>query len=317
MLENIHLITNFYKVVKNIHHNKICHKRKEILEKNGEKMIMKMMGELEEKRLWQVFVMSSHNSYLSNYQNFDFADLSSVEFLIKLGVRCLEFDVYYIGERLVIGHGTKNTFSGYDFMTTNVIKLEDVFKKIKKMAFKDFSDLPLIVNLELLVNDDIEAYQKIADKIKKYFYGYVLHSKFYNAAMNLGNCKLKHLRKKIIFITQKKLSDTNPLAKYINAYTYPLSEIIKMDEIDVRCIFNLSYTEFIYNRNIVKKHIARKGIVRVYPDGSFINNFSSNYDFNKVMDCGAQLIALNIQQMGKIALEYINVFSCPFTKVDL
>lgn len=307
MLENIQLISNFYKIIKNIHHNEICKKRNNILQQKN--INLKITTDIEEIKLYKLSIMSSHNSYLSNYQNFDFADLSSVEFLIKLGVRCLEFDVYYINERLLIGHGTKNLSLGYDFITTNTIKLEDVFKIIKNSAFKDFSDLPLIINLELLVNNNNEAYQKIADKIQKYFYGYILHSKFHNAAINIGNCKMKHLRKKIIFITQKKLEKNNPLAKYINAYTYTLSEF--QNNNDPSHILNLSFDEFLKSSDIIKKHIESKGLVRVYPNGSFIANFSTNYDFQKVISSGVQITAINLQQMGNSALEYINIFKSP------
>ena len=314
MLANIQLISNLYKIVRYVHYNQIEKQRNDVLQDCKISMKMDDDGvDKKEVRLYKMNVLSSHNSYLSNYQNFDFADLSSVEFLIKLGVRCLEFDVYYIGERLVVGHGTKNLFDGYDFISTNVIKLEDIFKLIRDKAFKDFSDYPLIVNLELLVNDNYDAYQKIADKIKKYFYGYVLHSKFHNANINLGNCKMKHLRKKIIFITQKKLLDNNPLAKYINGYTYNLDEIIKMGcDIDNKCIFNLSYREFLENRRMVEEHILKKGLVRVYPNGSFITNFSTNYNFLDVIKSGVQISAINIQQMGNSSKNYIKYFNSPF-----
>ena len=308
MLANIQLISNFYKVIRQIHYTQIQKKRDDVI--NNHNIEMKMKN--DETRLCHMNIMSSHNSYLSNYQNFDFADISTVEFLIKLGVRCLEFDVYYINERLFIGHGTKNLFGGYDFITTNFVKLEDVFKLIANCAFRDFSDLPLIINLELLVNDNMDAYQKISAKIKKYFYGYVLHSKFHNAAINIGNCKMKHLKKKIIFITQRKLKNDNPLAKYINAYTYNIGEINKMDEIDSKYILNLSYKEFLQNKKIISEHIQKKGLVRIYPHGSFATNFSTNYNFLECIKLGIQIPAINIQQMGSISLQYIQHFQSPF-----
>ena len=263
-----------------------------------------MDDKMREKRLYEVIIFSSHNSYLSNYQNFDYADIKNVEFLVELGVRCLEFDVYYVDGVLKVGHGTKNI--KYDLITTNLIKLEDIFKLIREKAFRDFSDMPLIINLELLTKGNLEAHRKIADKIKKYFYGYILHSKFENAKMNMGWVKLKHLRKKIIFITGNKLADGDELAKYINAYTYKMNEV--KNGIYSKYILNLSNKEFYENHEIIKKHINNHGLVRIYPSGGILHHFSGNYDFGEIINSGVQIPSINIQQMGTKAINYIGVF---------
>ena len=302
MIENIHLITGAYKFVRNYHYTLIEKKRAKIL---GEiKINTHMNDKILEKRLFECSLLSSHNSYLSNYQNFDSSDIGNIQFLIELGVRCLEFDVYYINGVLKVGHGTKNI--KYDFLTTNLIKLEDIFILIKDKAFRDFSDMPLIINLELLTKGDREAHRKIAEKIRKYFYGYILHSKFENAKMNLGWVKLKHLRKKIIFITGDKLGENDPLAKYINAYSYKLCEIVK--EVPENYILNLSDKQFYCNKKLVKEHIKKKGLVRIYPRASLMHHFSSNYYYNDMLKIGVQMCALNIQQMGQIAVDYIYDF---------
>ena len=305
MIENFQLAFNFYRVIKNIHYSNIYKKRQLFLSKRPSKYFMHN----DEERLYNLNILSSHNSYLNNYQNFDYADISNLEFLIKLGVRCLEFDVYYIDGKLLVGHGTKNLFNNYDFITTNTIKLEDIFVMIKNIAFKDFSDLPLFINLELLTHNSKEAHQKIVDKIQKYFYGYILHSKFNCSSINIGKCRLKHLRKKIVFITGSRLNEDDPLLKYINAFSYKINEI--NHPIKPEYILNLSDKEWLNpkNQNIVKKHIKNKGLVRIYPRASLLTHFSANYEFNQILKAGVQFVALNIQQMNAKSQEYLQKFN--------
>jgi len=305
-------IKNFYKIVKKIHNDSIIEKRKEILQYLNEEGSGHFMSKEEaDLKLWKVAVMSSHNSYLSNYQNFDFADLDVIEFLIKLGVRCLEFDVYYRNGKLLVGHGTKNIVEkmDIDIITTNMIKLDDIFKLLKRCAFKDFSDMPLIINLELLTRGDKEAHSKIAKKIRKYFYGYILGEKFFWGKKNLGDCYLKHLRKRIIFITGRKLDKDDELSKYINAYTYKLDEI-EGKEYDSKKILNFSNKEVVDEKiqKIIKNHINNKGLVRIYPAGGIMTHFSYNYDFWHSKALGAQIVCLNLQQLGDGVEEYFEWF---------
>ena len=304
MIENFQLAVNFYRIIKDIHYSNISQKRKLFLSKRPSKYFMHN----DEERIHNLNILSSHNSYLNNYQNFDYADISSIQFLIKLGVRCLEFDVYYIDGQLLVGHGTKNIFNNYDFMTTNTIKLEDIFIMIKNIAFKDFSDLPLFINLELLTHNSKEAHQKIVDKIQKYFYGYILHSKFNYGRINIGKCRLKHLRKKIVFITGSRLTNDDPLNKYINAFSYKINEI--NNNLKPEYILNLSDKEWLDHKkqNIAKKHIKNKGLVRIYPRASLLTHFSANYKFDEILKSGVQFVALNIQQMNAKSQEYLQKF---------
>ena len=317
MQVNLKFVSSIYKFIKRVDDGHLQKKRNDIIKnlEDDPNHIQKLHldPKFNHKKLYQFHLFSSHNSYLLNYQNFDFCDISIVDFLLRLGVRCLEFDVYYLDGKLLIGHGTKNMdnflFKNIDLITTNMIKLHDVFKLIKEIAFQNLSDMPLIINLELLTRGDMEAHQKIVDKINNYFHGHILGPKFHYAAKNLGTCKLKHLRKKIIFITGRKLNDNDPLAKYINAYTYMLKEFD--EEIDPKQILNLSSREikFANVQQLIKKHVANKGLVRVYPAGGIMTHFSHNFDFHMAAELGVQFMAMNIQQFGSGVNEYFNFFN--------
>lgn len=305
MIENFHILTNFYSFIKDVHYRHIHKIRNDILKERPTKYFMNLKNENE--RICNLNILSSHNSYLNNYQNFDYADISNIEYLIKLGVRCIELDIYYINNELVVCHGTKNIIKNFDFITTNSIKLETIFQLIKNNSFKEFSDLPMFINLELLTHNSKEAHMKIADLIQKYFFAYILHSKFQYNNKNIGKCKLKQLRKKIIFINGNILNHDDPLKKYINIQSFKINEI-NTNKINDKFLLNFSDYEIENNKNIIKKHLKNKGLIRVYPRGSLINQFSGNYDYKKMIKLGIQFNAINIQQMNSISQSYLKDF---------
>jgi len=360
---HLNLLKNIYKIIKRLHNRSVITKRREILRKieegqgvdkeldqvndtemvqeisenytgihNSRKNKLFMREQIGRKMLNSIFVLSSHNSYLTNYQNFDFTDTEVIIFLLKIGVRCLEFDVYYKDGALVVGHGTKNIFHDYtvdlDVLTTNVISLEEIFKIIREYAFGEFSDLPLFINLELLTRGNEQAHIWICNLISKYFSEHLLKEAFFYGGRNLGECRVAELRNKIVFISGRKLGNMDPLKKYINGYTYMISDILRLinvshlshvdrDGVDLdrvispKFILNLSSAEVENEvvQKIVRNHIARRGLVRVFPCPGIYTSFSRNFDFGRSMDLGVQFVSLNIQQLNHGVEAYLEKFN--------
>jgi len=197
-----------------------------------------------------------------------------------------------------------------DLITTNVIPLKNIFELLREKAFEDNWDIPLFINLELLTRGSESAHIQIANLISNYFGKNLLRGEFFYAAKNIGECRLSHLRHKIIFITGRKLDNLDPLKKYINAFTYKLEEIENHRNIDPKVILNLSShllsDEKIHG--IIQTHIQNKGLVRVYPQGGIMNNFGWNFDFQKAMELQIQFVSMNIQQMNHGVKEYLEHF---------
>ena len=313
---NLHFpifISNLYLLLKFLHKKNSLKKRKNILNKIIQSPPQIMSSEIIHSKLHHTFILSSHNSYIENFQNFDTTEIEIIEFLLKVGVRCLEFDVYFKNNQLVIGHGTKNILNGspidLDFISTTVLPLDQVFQLIAKNAFLH-SDMPLFINLELLTRANPSAHIQISNLILHHFHNLLPNHSFQYANQNLGQCNIKQLRKKIFFISGRKLDNMDPLKKYIHAHTYKIDEIPDINNIDPKWILNFPSHQIKQpeHKKIIQNHIQNMGLVRVFPPGGILNNFGWNFDFETAMQIGIQFISMNIQQMNHGVEKYLEKF---------
>ena len=119
----------------------------DLLKNNTIKSVEESHPEWLDKPLNLFYINTSHNTYLSSYQNLSMTTYSSIENALKLGAKCIELDVHYKDNKLLVTHGNVN------IQTTNSLEFDKCLDVINNYGFNN-SD-PIILCLELFVTDPI------------------------------------------------------------------------------------------------------------------------------------------------------------------
>lgn len=109
---------------------------------------------LSDKRLTEVTICSSHNSYLKALQCGDSTDVEIVTKLLQVGVRAIELDLFSENAttfKPMVYHGDEEK----NIAVTNKISLEEFLYAISnyRKVVKTISDYPLLLFLELNLNN--------------------------------------------------------------------------------------------------------------------------------------------------------------------
>lgn len=259
------------------------------------------------------YIMSSNNSCCGGYLMNDFVDFKPLESVIKLGCRCLDFDIYSKNGQAIVAAGKDNVDDNKYVIkgTYNGLPVDTVFKVIQEIAFdssicNNYED-PLIINLKIKTNKS-NVFKTLAKSLNKHFGSRLLYQKYGYSGKNAGadwgpngtwnvlDIPMNQLKEKVIiscYDVNKQYLDTD-LNEYIN-----LSNA--MDHI--KYAKNHDLTNAINNDDLIK--FNKLGFTICTPD---INEFISNPDPTKQFLQGCQVIKMNFSLYGKNLENYINYF---------
>ena len=171
--------------------------------------------------LYDYYIKTAYNACSGgNYKN-DWVNICNVKNVLKQGVRCLDFELYSIGDLPVVSTSTVD--SVYVKETFNYVKFSDVMTTINSHAFSGGDcpnpNDPLIIHLRCMSNNQ-KMYQNLAELFKSYdpimlgsAYSYENHGQ------NLGALPLLNFQKKVILIIDKtndSFLQNNDLLEYVN-----------------------------------------------------------------------------------------------------
>tara|TARA_B100000085_G_scaffold268839_1_gene279620 strand:- start:11789 stop:13003 length:1215 start_codon:yes stop_codon:yes gene_type:complete len=213
----------------------------------------------------------------------DWVDLCALSHCIKLGCRCLDFEIFEHNNKPVVG--TTSMKNGIRRDSYNYIKLSKVISKIMEEAFSMDYELhkdPLIVNLRIKVTT-IEFYDKVAYDISN-----GTHIQYKNSKIE-GSESMTDLSG-IIYMSSDIHEETyngSIIGNYLNLIGEKASTNLSNDYCgsgnietnDVFNVFQVNNTNLMDNENSVNKLRLKTDILKIsIPDDIKIN---PNYCYHK------------------------------------
>lgn len=243
------------------------------------------------------YICSSHKSYLPCTQYYDYSSPKAIEFALKSGSRYIELDVFNKGFCRETKPVVTNGENPGNWHYTTDIDLSDCFAVIKDIAFSNAisnKNDPLILMLNLNVEDNDFTNNTIAKYLRQYFGPRLLNSTYSYQRKNIGLTPIKELFQKVIIITNKSTKDTG-LDELVN-YNLELPFIRNYNN---NMINDLHDREELINFN-------KRNISRVYSSDKSRN--SNNFNPYGGWFLGCQIVALNFQNPDKFMKFYIDKF---------
>lgn len=243
--------------------------------------------ELLELPLRDFHVFSSHNTYLPCNQNADIADPMAIRNALQLGVRVVELDVYQANNmgkedkdrEPVVVHGIEGGKDKADTFVTTTVRFEECISTIAKYAFNGNDD-PLIICLELNTNKNEDTNDRVAAILRKHLGDRLLGAPYEFQARDFAAEPIRNFLGKVIVISG-------------GGHTSNLSRVINGQFNHSPFLMNTSHTRDHSDGEVAAR--SKRGLVRIYPDGSIGGHLSMNYDPLPHLRAGAQIVALNAQ----------------------
>ena len=259
------------------------------------------------------YIKTAYNCCNADGYKNNWVHLCAMKYALKLGVRCLDFEIYSINDSPVIASSTSYNITFKE--TFNYIPLEKVMRSLLDgfedeqtyTAFHLNSD-PLLLHFRIKTQQ-ITTLKKI---------GLILHDVFSgsNALTGIGDHNkkrsykkgsstgsngvdkelIKNLQNKVIIMIDSLFNSTiksvPELHEYVNLYSGTDYKVLRISQID-------SVNNMLIGESKIKMHI-------VLPD---LNNKLSNYDFLNPVKNGCQLIAMKFQANDSNLKGYLEMFN--------
>ena len=155
-----------------------------------------------------------------NYKN-DYVDTCILKYILKQGIRGLDFEIFSINDKPVVATSTSNSY--YVKETFNYINFSDIMNIIRDYAFSTSTAPnaldPIIIHLRIKSTNQ-EMYKNFAKLLEGY--DSLLMSKDYDSeyyGKNFGNVELQKLMGKIVIIVDRSNTsflECPELYKFIN-----------------------------------------------------------------------------------------------------
>jgi len=235
-------------------------------------------------------IKSSYNSAVTG----KYVNIDMVKYLLKRGVRLLDFEVMLIDDAPMITYTNDKTLGTID--TTNTLLLNNVFSMLTTSAFvqptPNVND-PLFIHLRIKSDgDDTRLYRLISKSIDS-----TMKSKLYTGEVT-KQTKMSDLQGKIVIIVDKTLDRNykqNSICNTNEKKCYNLSNLVNLES-GSDDLFLHRYTELLnlsYDNVRVEDKCglctSTKNMRLVLPDT--INNNAKNPDIDDfVLNYGAQFV---------------------------
>jgi hypothetical protein len=249
--------------------------------------------------LLDYYIKSAYNACSGGSYKNDYVDICNLKAVIKQGVRCIDFEIYSIGDKPVVATSTSNNY--YLKETFNYVDFVSVMDTIRNYAFSGSTcpnpTDPLIIHLRCKSNNQL-MYSNLANIFKLNTDIMLGPSYSYESkGKNLGNVPLLSLKNKVILIIDRSNAafiENEDLLEYVNLTSN--SEFMRLynfNNLDNSCDIN-ELIEF-----------NRKGMTLVIPEGG-----SNPYNPNGIVcrESGCQMVAMRYQLMDDNLKENILFF---------
>lgn len=168
------------------------------------------------------YIKSAYNCCSGGYYRNDYVGLCSLKNIIKQGVRCLDFEIYSIGDQPVVSTSTLDTTCAKE--TFNYVSFADVMETIKHNALGSLKNCPnptdpLMLHLRVKSNN-VSMFNNFAKLLEQY--NSILLGKQYsfeNQGKNLGEVPVLDLVGKVVIIvdrTNNAFLESQTFREYVN-----------------------------------------------------------------------------------------------------
>lgn len=252
------------------------------------------------------YIKTAYNCCCGDGYKNNFVNICALEHCIKLGARCLDFEIYSYYSEPIVAASTANHYSIKE--TFNFIQMKDVFEKLNSIAFNSeyFGNDPLFLNFRIMSSNKI-IYNKLAKYIEEYLNpnnNYLLDNTKYNYKLTnnydylLSNMiSSNDINKKFIIMVdtlQKDILNSSDLSKYVNLSSDRGLKIIRYENI-------LAAGE----NNAMLIDDSKRNLLMVLPN---IDNKKINYDPLICFGNGCQFIGMKFQNMDNNLISYMKHF---------
>lgn len=226
----------------------------------------------------------------------DYVDLCALYNVLKLGVRCLDFEIRSFNDKPYVTCSTNLTNMFKD--SKNQLDLEEVFQTINQYAFgqpiQNGKD-PLFLHFRIRTNN-IPTYDSMTKLIETYFSNKVLSIKYQNEylANNIGLIKLFDLSERVIIM----IDNSNTFYKNTKLFKY---SNIGTNSAKCRLLTNSDIINS--NKNELIEY-NKRNLSMAIPD---LTNDLTNLNSKELLDYGIQFIGMNYQNYDE-NLEYMMNF---------
>lgn len=266
--------------------SKNASRMEEILKKYPPKMSSLNVNNAEyQHKLRDYRILSSFNSCCGGSKMNDYVSKEALENVIRMGARCLDFEIYNVNNTPVVAASTEK--SVFIKQTYNDIPFAEVMKMVGEMAFANRyapnHREPLLISLRIKSNQR-EIYDQMAKEIKQSLGRYLLGPMYgyENNGEDMGRVPIKDLMEKVIIIVDV----ANPVYRETK-----LEELINIGA-------NSPFLRMEHSRDVVYTHnyhdnieYNKKHISYCIPD--LKSNENEHMDFK--WKCGIQMVGLEFQ----------------------
>ena len=260
----------------------------------------------ESATLRNFYIKTAYNCCNSDGYKNNWVHLCALQNALKLGARCLDFEVYSLKHQPIIASSSNTNFSFKE--TFNYLTLEEVLDEILNTGEPNtFSDRPIESREPLLLHFRIKSeHKEMFDNM-----GYIINEKFYGNGENglltpkkgvkasengkgVDRLPIHELTGKVIIMIDspyKELIKNTQLHNVTNLYSGDHYKVYKRSQID--------------SENELLKSASKNKIHIVLPD---LNNKLSNYDISEPFKNGCQMMAMKFQQNDLNLRSYFDLF---------
>lgn len=266
--------------------SKNASRMEEILKKYPPKMSSLNVDNAEyQHKLRDYRILTSFNSCCGGSKMNDYVSKEALENVIRMGARCLDFEIYNVNNTPVVAASTEK--SVFIKQTYNDIPFAEVMKMVGEMAFANRyapnHREPLLISLRIKSNQR-EIYDQMAKDIQQSLGRYLLGPMYgyENNGEDMGKVPIKDLMEKAIIIVDV----ANPVYKETK-----LEELINIGA-------NSPFLRMEHSRDVVYTHnyhdnieYNKKHMSYCIPD--LKSNENEHMDFK--WKCGIQMVGLEFQ----------------------
>ena len=187
-------------------------------------------------RLRDFYIKTAYNCCASGSYSHDFVDMCALENCIKLGARCLDFEVYSFDNKPIIALSSVNDHNIKE--TYNYLSFDSVMEKIRAMAFNNGLDGantvagdPMILHFRIKTSNT-QVFESMADSLYSNFSERILTRQYsyeYNGK-DMGNTKIRNLLGKIVLIVNKVNDKNNTVINIEDSKLYEYVNVISGTE---------------------------------------------------------------------------------------
>tara|TARA_Y100000389_G_scaffold72022_2_gene68751 strand:+ start:21619 stop:23232 length:1614 start_codon:yes stop_codon:yes gene_type:complete len=260
----------------------------------------------ESATLRNFYIKTAYNCCNSDGYKNNWVHLCALQNALKLGARCLDFEVYSLKHQPIIASSSNANFSFKE--TFNYLTLEEVLDEILNTSEPNtFSDRTIETREPLLLHFRIKSeHIEMFDNM-----GYIINEKFYGNGENglltpkkgvkasengkgVDRLPIHELSGKVIIMIDspyKELIKNTQLHNVTNLYSGDHYKVYKRSQID--------------SENELLKSASKNKIHIILPD---LNNKLSNYDISEPFKNGCQMMAMKFQQNDLNLRSYFDLF---------